>query len=881
MALNNLGLGLVFTAKNFASPVILKINRDLSFLEKRANKSGSKISKAFQGIGTAALGASAALGVGGLLGTFGSLEAAKVGGRFAQGLAKLGNISMATAGQLDAMGEKAFETAIKTQFSPDQAIEGMTELAQQGFAAREAMEALNPVMDLAAGGQLSVAQSSATVGAALNAFSLSAEHSTEVTDKMFRITQLTALKADELEGVMGKLGRTVGITGQSIDNALISVGFIRSTGVQATEAANAVSRALIEVSKKADDFRALGIEVTDVNGKFRALPAILLDMKKGLAGSRDEAERAKKAYALLGRFGVSAFAALESRLKKGIVDRKTGKTLYGIDALELMQRQMADASGTAKKFRDDFLNTFTGQGVLLRGAAQGIAVAVGEPFAKILKPLVGGLVDVFSFLAKNIRALPSPLKKIIAAFIAFTSVTMLLVAALGILTVAIGALMAFAAPILLFFAKAAILLAPLTLLVTGLGLGIFTLASALNRGAASNKLLEKLRMVRLVFSGLIDLFSGKRFSEEVSAEFKKADSPVAKWITILGRAGFKIASFVIGVKEGFEAVLDTMGPTIDALVESLSGLFKEIFAIDISNIFDEEGSARETGRSIGLFIGDLGKKIVQTFTDATNWFKNFVKSFKKFYKSDLEPIIEIFKESMSSLADHFGSANKKQKGFVIAAKAIISVVKAVMIVFIAFIKILDTALTLIKEIAGFIKSVTPGQGLRNQRKLDSSFAPYGRKRTRGLDALDRSLRESDPDFKNKAAALATKAEERFSFSDPTLLKEILRRQEFNSGTDGVGEQAKIGLQVLEFGRLDLASQIAKANQDKSSVDLSSIKENLVDSIVSAVRSGMSGVQLKSSINVDGQSIANVTSSVNQSNAEYSHNNSNIVHTELE
>lgn len=98
-------------------------------------------------------------------------------GRFEQGLAAVGAVTRATAQQLRMLRDAVIEAGSVTQFSPDEAVEGLQSLATAGQTAEQATRTLIPVLDLAAGslGQLGVAQGAEAVVGTLNAYGMCRE----------------------------------------------------------------------------------------------------------------------------------------------------------------------------------------------------------------------------------------------------------------------------------------------------------------------------------------------------------------------------------------------------------------------------------------------------------------------------------------------------------------------------------------------------------------------------------------------------------------------------------------------------------------------------------------------------------------------------------
>jgi TP901 family phage tail tape measure protein len=102
----------------------------------------------------------------------GAFALANAAGRFEQGLAAIGAVTRATSRELAMLRKAAINAGIETQFSPDEAIQGLTSLATAGQTAAQATRTLIPVLDLAAGslGQLGVASAAEAVVGTLNAY---------------------------------------------------------------------------------------------------------------------------------------------------------------------------------------------------------------------------------------------------------------------------------------------------------------------------------------------------------------------------------------------------------------------------------------------------------------------------------------------------------------------------------------------------------------------------------------------------------------------------------------------------------------------------------------------------------------------------------------
>src|SRR5690606_31677059 len=93
-------------------------------------------------------------------------------GKFEQGLASVAAVAQASTQELGLLRAEAVRAGILTQFSPEEAALGLRNLAQAGFNARESVELLVPVLDLAGGslGELGPQEAAGLAAQAMKAF---------------------------------------------------------------------------------------------------------------------------------------------------------------------------------------------------------------------------------------------------------------------------------------------------------------------------------------------------------------------------------------------------------------------------------------------------------------------------------------------------------------------------------------------------------------------------------------------------------------------------------------------------------------------------------------------------------------------------------------
>lgn len=420
MALNNLGLGFVFTAKDLASGTMKKLQHRVRGLRGESEAAGAAMKRGF----TVAVAGLVPL-VAGISGFAASGALANAAGEFEQGMAGVRAITRATNEEFELLRASAKRAGIETQFDPTEAVEGLNSLAAAGQTAEAATRSLVPVLDLAAGsgGQLGVAQSAEAVVGTLNAYSMSADRATEVTDKLLRTTQLSNFQARDFEAGLSKAAAAGSQFEQSLDDVLITMGLLRNANIDASSSSTAfreATRRLGSDQRVQKQLHKAGVKVFDEHtGKMRSVIDIMRDMSTATADMTDK-QRNNLVANTLGARGLLAFNAVN---KAQVETMRDGQkvTLQGAEAIEFLRTQMEQTEGTAAKFREALADTFEGQKTLLSGTLATFAISLGEPFARIFKPVVMAVVNSLNFLLETFESMPSGLKDALAIVTLFAS----------------------------------------------------------------------------------------------------------------------------------------------------------------------------------------------------------------------------------------------------------------------------------------------------------------------------------------------------------------------------------------------------------------------------------------------------------------------------
>lgn len=661
MALNNLGVGIIFRATDLASAVVNKLGGSLGGLTNatiQGRNAMGQFTKGANPLGVALkqVGIGAGIAAAGIIGLTAAFKLAQPAGEFEQQLAAVGAVTRATAEEMGLLERTAIHAGIATQFSPLEAVEGLRSLATAGQTARQATATLIPVLDLAAGslGQLGVAGAADAVVGTLNSYQFSADKAGEVTDKLLRITQLTNFQTRDFGVGLAKAAAAGSQFGQSLEDTLITVGLMRTANIDASSASTAFRESTRRLGGEVRAQNALtnvGVDVFDkLTGKMRALPDIMLDFSEKTK-QMTEQQRNNIITTSFGARGLLAYNAV-ARAQATVMRDGREVTIKGAEAIAHLRKEMANTTGTAAKFREILLDTFEGQKTLLRGTVETIAIAIGKPFTKVLKPVVQAVVGFLNTMLKAFLQIPDGIKTAFAAFVVVASVTaivvgltMAFVGLLPMIIAAAGAMAELAAPVAIVLAGIAALIAA--------GAAIKTVWEA-NFGGIRDTILPIFEKISLAARSLFTLFTQGEISGALAEELTAAgNTGVIKFVDTISRAIGRVEAFFRGAFSVASVVFKNITKAFEPVFSRMSQAVSETFDVLARAFF-------QIGEALGLSGADQGVDAMERLgavitAIVTGPLQLGIKIFAKFIEFGAMLVQKIVRVG-SIIANVFGSA---------------------------------------------------------------------------------------------------------------------------------------------------------------------------------------------------------------------------------
>jgi len=642
MALANMGAGFTLVAKDLASPVLGRVGNNFMRMGSRVEKTSAGMAAGFQamavGMGALKIGT-------GITGAVGA--AAEAAGGFQQGIAAIGVISGATSDELNQLHDAAINAALGTKFSPDEAVEGLTNLATAGQTAQEQMSTLIPVLDLATGslGQLGLGEASAAVVGTLKAFGEGADQAAVTTDKLLKITQMTNFQARDFGVGLSRAATSAALYKQSLDDTLIAMGLLRNMNIEASVASTGLreSFARLATDERTQQLLAKkGVKVFDERTKaVRPFLDVMGDLAVKLKDAKD-AEAFLTTTLGFGRRGMAAFNAVANAQKTIMVNGRE-VSLKGAQAIEAMRfeiakydtdQQRAEAAtklstatlrewgktakgskGAALEFREALLDTAQGQKELLQGSIETLKTVVGEGALPIMKVIRMALFNVTSAITNLLNAMPPSVRTaILGVFGAIGGI----VASAGAFLVLKGIFVVLGLSITglaLSFLKLALVMAPITLLFAGLAVSAFAAFKAITKGTglAADSWSNFVDKVKLGFTAITELWTSGALSSETTKELEKVENQgLMPILESFNRFLNRAEAFWEGLKAGFDVGVEGLTEPMRELRQAVA----ELFGRDGETLTGPIGEWKTAGQEVGATLGGLGEIMLRVFTGA-------------------------------------------------------------------------------------------------------------------------------------------------------------------------------------------------------------------------------------------------------------------------
>ncbi len=292
---------------------------------------------------------------------------------FEQQMARVRALTGASEKDFQRLSDAAKRLGETTVFSASQAAEAMSFFALAGFGVDQILGAIGPALDLAAAGQIEIAQAADIAAKIMAGMGLSAGELGRAVDVLTKAMTTANTDLGQLGDAMKFVGPVAKSAGRGLEEIVAAIQLLSNAGIQGEMAGTTLRGVLLTLTspskEAADELARLGVRVLDAQGDVRSLADIIDDVNRGLAGLGG-GER-------LGAIG----RIFDARQAAGFAELLA----QGGDRLREFTAALGDSQGVAQKIADIQLDTLTGDVTILRSALEGLRIAIGEALVESLR----------------------------------------------------------------------------------------------------------------------------------------------------------------------------------------------------------------------------------------------------------------------------------------------------------------------------------------------------------------------------------------------------------------------------------------------------------------------------------------------------------------
>ena len=289
---------------------------------------------------------------------------------FQEALNNVAAVSGATSAEMGSLRQIALDMGASTKFSAQEAAEAQSFLAMAGLSVRETMDALPGTLQLAAAGNLDLAEAADIATNVMSGYGLAVADLARVNDVIATTAASANTNVQQVGVAMSYAAPVASAAGLSFEEASAAVGMLSNAGIQADMAGTSLRGMLTKLlnpsNAAAGALDRLGVTAFDSSGKMRPFADIVADF--GAAGLS-----AGDAMEIFGQRAGPGMLALVSQ---------------GAPALRDLTANLNDSEGAAQRMADTQQMGLVGAMTQLKSAAGNLLIVLGEGLEPVTSTLV-------------------------------------------------------------------------------------------------------------------------------------------------------------------------------------------------------------------------------------------------------------------------------------------------------------------------------------------------------------------------------------------------------------------------------------------------------------------------------------------------------------
>lgn len=605
MALNQLGLGLLFTAKDAATGVMHNVRNGFAQTRDEFGKFGNRSKETFKqfGVGIATMG----VGLAGLAILGSTITDAQ---EFGKAIDLVRTEVDEAAFSQESMKDITIDLGKQFGKLPaDEAKALYKAVALGANTAEKATSLMTAANQLAVAGNSELTVTMDALGGSLNAYHLQADDAGMVSDAFFTAMKGGNTTVQDLAASVGRVSAGANAMGISVQEVLGAVGVMTNKGIQASEAVSYLHGALANISHPSHDAmveaKRLGIAFNDLAVKKAGglVPFLhsITDNAKLNASSLNK-----------------LFTSVEGSSAMSMLAGDMG-------SVDAMMKEMNGNTGATKKGFDIMAQGMSFQTDKLKANFSALKIRIGE----FLEPIAARGLGYLNRLLGWFTNLPGPVQ---GAIVGILSAAAGLVTLVGAVAAGIAAFKILSAGLMTFGGGAlgtvVAALGPAIALI-GLFYGAFKLLQKAydeDIGGVGQWFDRLYSQVSLAFEAITQLFTDGGFSGAVREQFLSGSNSAIDFAIQIWLAVNRVKNFLSNLVDGFMSFANQMGPTFKGLTGAVDKLM-DSFGI-LSKTTEEAGTAFDdagvAGQRTGVFLAKVVEVAIRFATAVINLSANIV-----------------------------------------------------------------------------------------------------------------------------------------------------------------------------------------------------------------------------------------------------------------
>lgn len=276
--------------------------------------------------------------------------------------------------QLEQLGK---DLGASTAWSAKEAADAMQYTGMAGWTAKDNVEGLKGIMDLASASGTDLARTSDIMTDAISAFGYTASDSAKFADTMTKACTSANVSVDTLGESYKYCGAICGTMGYSIEEVTTSLAAMGNMGIKGSQAGTTLKNAISNMAAPTKDMQAamkdLGISITNQDGSMKSWGDVIKNLQSSFQGLTQD-QQAAYAKQLFGKESMAGMLA--------IINTST-------DDYNKLSDAIKNSGGAADQAAKTQLDNLNGQLTLLKSALEGAAITIGDKLTPYIKKGVG------------------------------------------------------------------------------------------------------------------------------------------------------------------------------------------------------------------------------------------------------------------------------------------------------------------------------------------------------------------------------------------------------------------------------------------------------------------------------------------------------------